>query len=175
MAQPVKTKRKNINSKPKKNIKKTFSVSDIIKKNIEKNKKPHPKYGTSKLEKKFAKEFLEKLGVEYKEQFEAKDIKRFYDFAIYTPKGSIILIEIDGVYWHGKGLLHEEKNGQQKKAEYVDKIKNEWAHAHGIPLIRIWEDDINKNPSKVMKELEEKLGFFTEKIVKKERKKERNG
>ena len=28
--------------------------------------------------KKFAKEFLEKLGIKYEEQFEAKDIKRFY-------------------------------------------------------------------------------------------------
>ena len=65
----------------------------IIKKN---NHRPRekPKYGTSKLEDKFAKEFLDKLGVIYERQFEAKDIKRFYDFKI----GSI-LIEVDGDYW----------------------------------------------------------------------------
>ena len=42
----------------------------------------------------FPKEFLDKLGVIYERQFEAKDIKRFYDFKI----GSI-LIEVDGDYW----------------------------------------------------------------------------
>lgn len=57
--------------------------------------RPHPKYGTSKLEDKFAKEFLDKLGVPYEKQFEAKDIGRFYDFKI----GGRVLIEIDGDYW----------------------------------------------------------------------------
>ena len=60
------------------------------------NKKKHPKYGTSKLEEYFAKEFLDKLGVEYVYQFEAKDIGRFYDFFL---KKQNLLIEIDGDYW----------------------------------------------------------------------------
>lgn len=65
-------------------------------------KRNHPQYGTSKLEEDFAKEFLDKLGVEYTYQFEAKDIGRFYDFAILLndemTTGSILLIEIDGSY-----------------------------------------------------------------------------
>ena len=83
MAQPVKksgTYQKPLSKTVKK--KKKMTVSEIIKRNIERSKKPHPKYGTSKLEKKFAKEFLDKLGIEYEEQFEAKDIKRFFDFKI---------------------------------------------------------------------------------------------
>lgn len=93
MAQPSKkTTQKKVVTKSKRKP----TVSEIIKKNIARSKKPHPKYGTSKLEKKFAKDFLEKLGVKYETQFEAKDIKRFYDF--YLPD-SRVLIEIDGDYW----------------------------------------------------------------------------
>ena len=58
------------------------------------------KIGTSKLEDRFAKEFLDKLGFEYVRQYEAKDIKRFYDFAIKEKNGATIaLIEVDGDYW----------------------------------------------------------------------------
>ena len=62
-------------------------------------KKPHPKYGTSKLETRFAKEFLDRLGYKYARQFEAKDIGRYYDFAVKQENGAIILIEVDGDYW----------------------------------------------------------------------------
>jgi very-short-patch-repair endonuclease len=81
MVQPIKNKKEN---KPKK------------KSSHHKSCKKHPKYGTSKLEKKFAKEFLEKLGIKYVEQFEAKDIKRFYDFYLTEYR---VLIEVDGDYW----------------------------------------------------------------------------
>lgn len=69
-------------------------------KNKEKNNhhsitnKNHPKYGTSKLEEDFARDFLDKLGLEYTYQFEAKDIGRFFDFYCQG-----VLIEIDGDYW----------------------------------------------------------------------------
>jgi very-short-patch-repair endonuclease len=147
------------------------TVSELIKKNIERSKKPHPKYGTSKLEKKFAKEFLEKLGIKYEEQFEAKDIKRFYDF--YLPDYHVI-IEIDGDFYHGYGKVHEEKNPMQKRNARVDEIKNEWAALHGYPLIRIWEHDINENPQKVLDMLRERLGVEMEKLIIKENKKKRH-
>ena len=57
-------------------------------------KRIRPKYGTSKLEEKFAKDFLEVIGLPYERQFEAVDIKRFYDFKVGN-----VLIEIDGDYW----------------------------------------------------------------------------
>lgn len=172
MAQPV--KKNGTYQKPRSKTvkkKKKPTTSEIIKKNIARSKKTHPKYGTSKLEKKFAKEFLEKLGVKYEEQFEAKDIKRFYDFFLPDYR---VLIEIDGDFYHGYGKLHEEKNPMQKKNARVDEIKNEWAAMHGIPLIRIWEHEINETPEKVLNMLRDRLGVESEKLKIKEDKKKRH-
>lgn len=171
MAQPIKkggTYQKPRSKTVKKKRKPT--TSEIIKKNIERSKKPHPKYGTSKLEKKFAKEFLEKLGVKYEEQFEAKDIKRYFDFKLEGR----ILIEVDGSYWHSYGKVYEEMNPIQKRNARVDEIKNKWAHSNGYKLIRIWEHDINENPQKVMDSLRERLGIEEEKLKIKENKKKRH-
>lgn len=162
------TKRKGIQQKPRSkqvNKKKKTTIGEIIKKSIERSKKPHPKYGTSKLEKKFAKEFLDKLGIEYEEQFEAKDIKRFFDFKI---KGRVLL-EIDGDYYHSYGKVYEEMNPMQKKNARVDALKNKWAHSNGYKLIRIWEHDINENPKKVMKLLRDELDIIDKKEDKKKR------
>lgn len=172
MSQPV--KKGGTYQKPRSKTvrkKRKPTTSEIIKKNIARSKKPHPKYGTSKLEKKFAKEFLEKLGVKYEEQFEAKDIKRFYDFFLPDYR---VLIEIDGDFYHGYGKLHEEKNPMQKKNARVDEIKNEWAAMHGIPLIRIWEHEINETPEKVLNMLRDRLGVQSEKLKIKEDKKKRH-
>lgn len=172
MAQPVKkggTYQKPRSKTVKK--KKKLTREEIIKRNIERSKKPHPKYGTSKLEKKFAREFLDKLGVRYEEQFEAKDIKRFYDFYLSEYR---VLIEIDGDYFHGYGKVHEEKSPMQKRNERVDRIKDEWAISHGYPLIRIWEHDINENPQKVLDMLRQRLGVEEEKLIIKENKKKRH-
>ena len=62
----------------------------------------------------------------------------------------------------------------QKKNARVDKIKNEWALAHGIPIIRIWEHDIRENPEKVMKILKKNIGIATEKMIINENKKKRH-
>jgi hypothetical protein len=62
-------------------------------------KRKHKKYGTSKLEQRFAKDFLDKLDIKYTYQFEVKKIGRFYDFLLETKLGSKILLEIDGDYW----------------------------------------------------------------------------
>ena len=172
MAQPVKkggTYQKPRSKTVKK--KKKLTREEIIKRNIERSKKPHPKYGTSKLEKKFAKEFLEKLGVRYEEQFEAKDIKRFYDFFLPDYR---TLVEVDGSWFHSYGLIYEEMNPMQKRNARVDEIKNEWAALHGYPLIRIWEHDINENPEKVLDMLRERLGVEMEKLIIKENKKKRH-
>lgn len=80
MKQPIKNKKNEKN----------------VTKKIVKYKEKHPKYGTSKLEEDFAKNFLDKLGVRYIYQFEAKDIKRFYDFYLQDEN---LLIEVDGDYW----------------------------------------------------------------------------
>ena len=125
-----------------------------------KKKKPHPKYGTSKLEDYFAENFLNVIGVKYVRQYEAKEIGRFYDF--FCPDANVI-IEVDGDYYHSYGLTYEEKNTMQKHNQWVDKVKDEWALSHGIPILRIWEHDIHDNPDKVMKILKESIGKYTEK------------
>jgi len=107
-------------------IKNTIKVNN---KNIKKPKtgnshqtnRKQQKYGTSQLEVDFAHEFLDKLNLKYIYQYEAKDIGRFFDFAvtaydnipfIMENKDGIecikqekqnvpisFILEIDGGYW----------------------------------------------------------------------------
>lgn len=121
-------------------------------------KRKHPQYGTSKLEEDFARDFLDKLGVQYVYQFEAKDIGRFFDF--YLPDEHLI-IEIDGDYWHAnpEKYKEEELKGHQKRARRVDEHKTKWALLHGLPILRIWESDIRKHPKAVLDMLKEELNI----------------
>jgi very-short-patch-repair endonuclease len=140
----------------------------------------HQKYGTSKLEEDFARDFLDKLGIKYIYQFEAKDIGRFYDFAIILNNemttGNMILIEIDGSYFHSDPRVVEEGklNPMQKHNKRVDEYKDKWALLHGIPLIRIWEKDIRENPKMVMEELKKRLYIQDKKITITEKKNKRH-
>lgn len=167
MKQPIK-KNKNIenNKSNTPKVTKKFNPS-------QKKKRWHPKYGTSKLEEDFAKQFLDKLGVKYQYQFEAKDIGRYYDF--YLPEHNLLL-EIDGDFWHGNPLIYkeEELRGHQKRAQRVDEHKTKWALMHGIPILHIWENDIRKNPKKVMDMLRDKLNLLTEDRKKLDDKKRRH-
>ena len=61
----------------------------------------------------------------------------------------------------------------QKKNQRVDKIKDEWALYHGIPLLRIWEHDINENKDLVFKMLNEKIDFSRIKKNKENKRKNR--
>lgn len=160
MKQPIK-KNKKIDNKAK-IVKKTKII-----------KKQHPKYGTSKLEDDFAKEFLDKLGVKYIYQFEAKDIGRFFDF--YLPDSNLI-IEIDGDFWHGNPEKYkkEELKSHQIRAQRIDEYKTKWALTHSIPVLRIWESDIRKNPKKVMEMLKETLNIQNNKQKIIENKKKRH-
>ena len=159
MGQPVKNE-----------IKKVHKIKKV-KKNISQAKKKHKEYGTSKLEEKFAKEFLEKLGINYVYQYKAESIGRFFDF--YIPSANLI-IEIDGDYWHSYNVEKEDMNPTQKHNKRVDEAKDKWAIFHGIPVLRIWEHDINKNPSKVMALLKEKLAVCSNKVKLEEEKKKRH-
>lgn len=144
----------------------------VIRRNDTPKERKHPKYGTSNLETKFAKKFLDKLRVEYITQFKAESIKRYYDF--YIPSANLI-IEIDGSYWHSDPRLLEGKEltPTQKRNKRVDKDKDKWAVEHKIPLLRIWEYDINNSPEDVMKMLVEKVAYYTDKHNKEIEKKKR--
>lgn len=135
------------------------------------------RYGTSKLERDFARDFLDKLGLVYVYQYEAKEIKRFYDFAVtcFVDKEYImeekdgiycvkqegqyfnpdLLIEIDGDYYHGNPNKYkiDELSPMQKHNRFIDALKTEWAGMNCITLIRFWEDDIRNNPEKVENEI----------------------
>lgn len=141
---------------PVKKDKRLPSRGSVTKKVV---KREHPKYGTSKLEERFAREFLDKLGLEYDYQYEARSIGRFFDFRI-KPYGPII--EVQGSYWHGDKRLYEEEdlNRTQKRAQYIDELKRKWCSMNGIPIIYIWEKDINSDPEGVMKFLREKLSKY---------------
>lgn len=174
MKQPIKKRGTSIIKNKSK--KRTVSKAKSVKKTV----RVHPKYGTSKLEEDFAKEFLDKLGVKYIYQFEAKDIGRFYDFAVILNNemttGNMILIEIDGNWYHSHpDLVKEgEMNPMQKHNKRVDEYKDKWALLHGIPLIRIWEKDIRENPKGVMKELKKRLYIEDKKVTLTEKKNKRH-
>ena len=174
--QPV----KNINAQPIKDERKTKLVKGPRGRVIKRTSKP--KYGTSKLELDFARDFLDKLGVKYIYQYEAKDIGRFFDFAVtvYDKVNFIMeekdgincikqegqnvpisfLIEIDGGFYHSDPRVVNERklNPMQKHNKVVDFIKDRWSGLHGMPLLRIWEYDIRKNPKKVFDDLYKYLG-----------------
>ena len=161
MKQPIRKKKQPEKKSPQNKSPKKQEKKELKKvKNQSKKKKEHPKFGTSKLEEHFAENFLDKLGVKYTWQFEAKEIGRFYDFKI--DKGPIL--EINGGYWHGDPRLYEEKdlNRVQKHAQYVDEVKKKWALLNGIPIYYIWEKDIKEKPDEVMKLLK-KILYIKEK------------
>jgi very-short-patch-repair endonuclease len=165
MKQPIK-KRTSITKKSK--IKK--STAPKVK--TTKRAVHHPKYGTSKLEEDFARDFLDKLGLKYVYQFET-DIGRWFDF--YLPEHNL-LIEVDGSYYHSDPRLvkESEMNPMQKHNKRVDKHKDEWALMHGIPLIRIWEKDIRENPNQVMEMLKKRLYIQDKKVTVTEKKNKRH-
>lgn len=161
----------------------TNKIHKSVKKGVSpKNKGHKQKYGTSKLEADFAHEFLDKLGVKYIYEYEAKDIGRFYDFAV-TAYGDIpfimedkngikcikqegqniqisFCIEIDGGYFHSDPrVVNENKlSRMQKHNKFVDFLKDKWCESHGIPLLRIWEYDIRNNPKLVFEQLAKFVG-----------------
>lgn len=135
------------------------------------------KYGTSQLERDFANGFLDKYGIVYIYQYEAKEIKRFYDFAVtcyddvkyeYEEKDGIrcvkqegqffsvdLLIEVDGSFYHSdpRVVTEDKITPMHKHNKFVDNLKNQWAAIHCIPLLRFWEYDIRKNPKMVIEEI----------------------
>ena len=87
-------------------------------------------------EKRFA-VWLQTNNISYKSPFPLKG--KLYDF--YVPSKNM-LIEIDGIYWHGKGLIDKDLNETQKRNRLNDNRKTCIAGENGYNLRRIWEDEI---------------------------------
>jgi very-short-patch-repair endonuclease len=54
-------------------------------------------------------------------------------------------------------VKEDEMSPMQKRNKRIDELKDKWALMHGIPILRIWEKDINESPEKVLKMLKERL------------------
>ena len=111
---------------------------------------------------------LDKLGINYEQQFAAKSIGRFYDFHLLDENGKSlkILIECDGDYWHKNPLFYKKSiNVIQRKNKRVDELKNVWAVNNGYKLIRFWENDIKNDLGTIIKYLVESVRVQTDKIL----------
>ena len=84
-------------------------------------------------------EILTNNKIIFETQYEFKG--RYFDFAIPSKK---ILLEVDGVYWHGKDVSDNELNETQQRTRENDKYKNILVESSDWTLIRIWEDEIKK-------------------------------
>lgn len=108
---------------------------------------------TSKIETIFG-IFLKDLGLDAQPQFQIGF--KFFDFHI---KGTNILIEFDGDYWHCNPDKYptgpEDKT--QVNAVLNDKYKNKLAAANGYKLIRIWESEFKEGPGEVAKKIKKIL------------------
>lgn len=189
-------------TQPRKN-----GISSVVKKTSGSHRKktsvsykrvrPEPKrYGMSKLEAYFAKNFLDKLNLRYVYEYEAVDIGRFYDFAIvavaddsnliYEEKNGVcalsqkrnsvrpcLIIEVDGSYYHAdpRVVTESEMNAMQRKNKVIDEYKDDWCRVHQIPILRVWEYDITNNSAFVMSMLKDTLNRLEASERKKIRKK----
>ena len=153
MVQPI---RKNIATTIPKKRRKIQRTRAAKIKAFKERMKGSQEYGTSKLEERFAHDFLDKLGVDYVYQFKAISIGRYFDFRI-CPDLHGPIIEVDGDFYHSYGLVYEQMNAMQKRNKKVDEIKNRWCAVNGVKLIRIWEHDINDHPKAVMEMLKKEL------------------
>jgi hypothetical protein len=84
-----------------------------------------------------------------------------------------------GEIWHANPEKYNINNWDsltptQKHDIMVDKIKNEWALMHGIPIYRFWENDIRKNPNEVSKKINEIVKIHSKKETLKENKNKRH-
>lgn len=139
-----------------KKVKNTMKDKRLPPKQRVKREKKHPDFGTSMAEQQFAKNFLDKLGLRYVWQFEAKEIGRFFDYYLQDYN---VIIEFNGSYYHSDSRLYEGKelNPMQKKSKRIDEEKKSWAILHKIPIFYVWEKDVNEHPDKVMDFLIENL------------------
>jgi very-short-patch-repair endonuclease len=152
---PVEKRNKKTQKQPLKNEIKFWAYHKIA--TSSKKEETHPNVTTSKLEVLFKEQFLDKLGIRYIYQWQAPT-KRVYDFAILTRDGGMIdyLIEIQGTFYHADPRFYDHKNlkyNNQKKQIIIDEQKQMWANMNGFVLLQIYEEDIKKNPKKVLEML----------------------
>ncbi len=93
-------------------------------------------------------QILRDLNIPFTKQFQIES--KFYD--IYIPMYNM-LIEVDGLWWHGQDIPWGEKNKMQRKNYLNDLKKDGLSTKHGYNLIRIREDEINTENVRKLLEL----------------------
>jgi len=98
----------------------------------------------NKLERLVADE-LDKLFIPYYFQYFITEngVCKSYDFKI---KGKPIILEVDGDFWHGNPNTNNH-HIHVKTTIINDKLKEDMAFKRGMKVIRLWESDINNDPS----------------------------
>jgi len=76
---------------------------------------------------------LNRHGIKYEQQYVVTN--KIFDFFIQTIN---TLVEVDGIYWHGKGLFYYEKTDTQKHNETNDRVKDQIAQQNGFSIRRVW-------------------------------------
>lgn len=117
----------------------------------------------NKIEKK-VRELLDSMGLYYEQEkrFSYKGKTRIFDF--YVTNGITgWACEIQGTYWHSQKYLEGEQKYAtltkiQKRNLRNDKFKNLMMKEMNIPILYLWEDEINSN----IKEVERKIKGYVE-------------
>jgi G:T-mismatch repair DNA endonuclease (very short patch repair protein) len=122
----------------------TKHISNILSKKMCKSCSNSEYYTLSKKKKntkpeRELKSILKELNIKFKHSYKYQG----YYFDFYLPELNI-LIEVDGNYWHGKGLKWEELNAAQQNSRLNDIKKNQLCLDTKQSLIRLWEDEIEK-------------------------------
>ena len=90
------------------------------------------------------KTILENNNIKFKQEYTESSLKlKRFDFAIFQNNNLIRLIEFDGEQHFNVNRGTWQNHEPLEIIQQRDKIKNEWAAAHNIPLVRIpyWKRD----------------------------------
>jgi len=143
--------------KKKKLYKKSFSKKKALKV-LKSFTLPDGSRRESSIEKKI-RIFLERENIPFIQEYPIcrNNKLRYYDFLITNGQVSFA-IEVHGKYWHCLDYLEGKKpynklTKTQKKNLRNDKFKTNMVKKLGIPLLILWEDDINYKFVKTTKKI----------------------
>lgn len=117
------------------------------------------KLGPNKLEV-AGNKILDSLGLEYQTQFLINN-KICVD--AYVPRYNLV-IQWDGNYWHGKGLLYEQLDDRQKKRRNLDISQDAYLKECGFNELRFWEDEVYKESNRVYENIQRTIQQITKSI-----------
>ncbi len=83
---------------------------------------------------------------------------RYYDFCVFGSEGEpLLFIEAHGEYFHPKKNPKEKLNKFQKRNVVNDRLKEFMLEELGVPLLVLWETEIEKDIEGCKKKIVEML------------------